>query len=45
MRPQKNIPKVYGMADDFMESALRRDMTDRVEKAWKNFDWVNRNKK
>lgn len=45
MRPQKNIPKVYGMADDFMESALRRDMTDRVEKAWENFDWVNRNKK
>jgi len=45
MRPQKNIPKVYGLADDFMESALRRDMADRVEKAWKQFNWVNQNKK
>lgn len=40
MRPQKNIPKVYGMADDFMESALRRDMETRVDKAWKNLDYV-----
>lgn len=40
MQPQKNIPKVYGMADDFMESALRRDMETRVEKAWRNLDYV-----
>lgn len=45
MRPQKNIPKVYGMADDFMESALREDMKTRVDKAWKNLDYVTRNVK
>jgi hypothetical protein len=45
MRPQKNIPKVYGMADDFMESALRRDMEGRVKAAWKQFKWVEQNKK
>jgi len=41
MRGQGNIPKVARMADDFMESALRRDMVDRVEKAWKNLDYLN----
>lgn len=33
MKAQRNIPKVYGMADDFMEAALREDMKTRVEKA------------
>lgn len=45
MRPQKNIPKVYGIADDFMESALRRDTQTRVEKAWKNLDYIVKNNK
>lgn len=45
MRPQKNIPKVYSVADDFMESALRRDMQTRVEKAWKNLEYVAKLKK
>jgi len=41
MKGEGNIPKVASMADDFMESALRRDMVDRVEKAWKNLDYLN----
>lgn len=45
MRPQKNIPKVYGMADDFMAAALREDMKTRVDKAWKNLDYVTNNLK
>lgn len=45
MRPQKNIPKVYGMADDFMAAALREDMKTRVDKAWKNLDYVTKNVK
>ena len=45
MQPQKNIPKVYGMADDFIRSALREDMKTRVEKAWKNLDYVTKNVK
>ena len=45
MQPQKNIPKVYGMADDFMESALREDMKTRVEKAWKQLDYMAKNVK
>jgi Bacteriophage protein of unknown function (DUF646). len=45
MQPQKNIPKVYGMADDFMEAALRKDMKTRVEKAWKQLDYLARKKK
>jgi len=42
MQPQKNIPKVYSMADDFMKSALREDMKTRVDKAWRNLDYVAR---
>lgn len=42
MDAQKNIPKVYGMADDFMKSALREDMKTRVDKAWRNLDYVAR---
>lgn len=45
MKPQKNIPKVYGMADDFMEAALREDMKTRVEKAWKQLDYLANRKK
>lgn len=45
MQPQRNIPKVYGMADDFMESALREDMKTRVQKAWRNLDYVTKNVK
>ena len=45
MRPQKNIPKVYGMADDFMAAALREDMKTRVDKAWENLDYVTKNVK
>lgn len=45
MRPQKNIPKVYGMADDFMAAALREDMKTRVDKAWRNLDYVTQNVK
>ena len=40
MRPQKNIPKVYSMANDFMESALREDMKTRVKAAWNQFNYV-----
>ena len=45
MQPQKNIPKVYSMADDFMASALREDMKTRVDKAWRNLDYVTKNVK
>jgi len=45
MQPQKNIPKVYGMADDFMHAALREDMKTRVDKAWKQLDYVAKNVK
>jgi hypothetical protein len=45
MQPQKNIPKVYGMADDFMHAALRKDMKDRVEKAKEHLDYVAKNVK
>jgi len=30
------------MADDFMKSALREDMKTRVDKAWRNLDYVAR---
>ena len=42
MKKHGNIPKVAGMADDFMESALREDMKTRVDKAWKQLDYVSR---
>lgn len=45
MRPQKNIPKVYGMANDFMESALRADMKTRVDAAWRQLNYVTQNVK
>ena len=45
MQPQKNIPKVYSMADDFMSAALREDMKTRVDKAWRNLDYVAKNVK
>ena len=39
MKGQKNIPAVYGMASDFMESSLKANSADRVEKAWKELQY------